>query len=79
MRQDKDRINKWLIARYADSILHLAGITGFSAWKHLLGEVVTPRRLLDSTPTRCRSNWSPAAWTGFAACSTTPIGQHSWR
>ena len=39
MRQDKDRSSKWLIARYADSILHLVGITGFTRWKHLPGEV----------------------------------------
>ncbi len=47
MRQDKDRSSKWLIARYADSILHLVGITGFARWTHLPGEVVAPRRLLD--------------------------------
>jgi predicted transposase YdaD len=47
MRQDKDRSGKWLITHHGDSILALAGITGFSHWKALQPETVAPRRLPD--------------------------------
>lgn len=47
MRQDKDRSSKWLLDRHGGSVVRLAGITGFSSWRHLASEVVAPRRLLD--------------------------------
>ncbi len=47
MHQDKDRCGKWLLGAHGDAILKLAGITGFTSWKHIPSEVVAPRRLLD--------------------------------
>jgi hypothetical protein len=47
MHHDKDRSGKWLLSQHGDSILRLAGLTGFSSWKHVPSEVVAPRRLLD--------------------------------
>ncbi len=47
MRQDKDRSGKWLLTQHGDSILRLAGITGFTAWKAVQPETVAPRRLPD--------------------------------
>jgi hypothetical protein len=47
MRHDKDRSSKWLLSRYGDTVLKLAGIRGFSQWRHIPTEVVAPRRLLD--------------------------------
>ena len=47
MTQDKDRSAKWLLTHYGDALLRLAGITGFSSWKHRPAEVVAPRRILD--------------------------------
>jgi len=47
MRQDKDRAGKWLLARHGDSLLRLAGITGFASWAAVTPETVAPRRLPD--------------------------------
>jgi hypothetical protein len=47
MRQDKDRSSKWLLGKHGGSVVRLAGITGFTSWRHLTAEVVAPRRLLD--------------------------------
>jgi hypothetical protein len=47
MRQDKDRSSKWLLSKHGGSVVRLAGITGFTSWRHLTSEVVAPRRLLD--------------------------------
>jgi hypothetical protein len=47
MRQDKDRSGKWLLGKHGGSVVRLAGITGFTSWRHLTAEVVAPRRLLD--------------------------------
>ncbi len=48
MRQDKDRISKWLIANHGDSILRMAGIAGFTKWSAAAAaETVAPRRLPD--------------------------------
>jgi hypothetical protein len=47
MRQDKDRSAKWLIANHGDSILKLAGLTGFTSWRAVETETVAPRRLPD--------------------------------
>ncbi|MCI0701181.1 MAG: hypothetical protein L0241_08865 [Planctomycetia bacterium] len=47
MRQDKDRSGKWLLTHHGDSVLRLAGITGFSSWRALQTETVAPRRLPD--------------------------------
>ncbi len=47
MRQDKDRSSKWLLGKHGGSVVKLAGITGFTSWRHLPAEVVAPRRLLD--------------------------------
>jgi hypothetical protein len=47
MRRDKDRSGKWLLGKHGGSVVRLAGITGFTSWRHLTSEVVAPRRLLD--------------------------------
>jgi hypothetical protein len=47
MRQDKDRSAKWLIANHGDSILKLAGLTGFTSWRTVASETIAPRRLPD--------------------------------
>jgi hypothetical protein len=47
MRDDKDRSSKWLIEHHGDSIVRLAGITGFRAWRPAQPEVVQPRQLPD--------------------------------
>jgi hypothetical protein len=47
MHQDKDRSAKWLLSHHGDSILRLAGMGGFTAWKHLPAELVAPRRTFD--------------------------------
>lgn len=47
MRQDKDRTAKWVPTHHGDSVLRLAGITGFSSWNALQTESVAPRRLPD--------------------------------
>jgi hypothetical protein len=47
MRQDKDRVTKWMLSHHGDSILRLAGITGFARWKAVQPETVAPRRLPD--------------------------------
>ena len=47
MEHDKDRSSKWLLQRYGDVVLRLAGITGFTSWRLLPGEIVAPRRTLD--------------------------------
>lgn len=45
--QGKDRAGKWLVSVKGDSILHLAGVTGFTSWKSVHSELVAPRRLPD--------------------------------
>jgi predicted transposase YdaD len=47
MRQDKDRVSKWLVAHHGGAILALTGVTGFRSWKPLQPETVAPRRLPD--------------------------------
>jgi hypothetical protein len=47
MHQDKDRSSKWLLSKHGDAILEMAGIRGFTSWKHLPSELVAPRRILD--------------------------------
>ncbi len=47
MHQDKDRSAKWLLSHHGDAVLKLAGLAGFTAWKHLPSEVVAPRRTFD--------------------------------
>jgi len=47
MRDDKDRSSKWLIHEHGDSILRLAGISGFRAWKAIAPELVAPRQFPD--------------------------------
>lgn len=47
LRQDKDKVGKWLLSAKGDSILHLAGVTGFTSWKSVQSELVAPRRLPD--------------------------------
>lgn len=47
MRDDKDRSGKWLIHEHGDSILRLAGVTGFHAWKAIAPELVAPRQFPD--------------------------------
>lgn len=42
-----DKSSKWLIQHHGDSILRLAGITGFRSWRALQAELVQPRRLPD--------------------------------
>ena len=42
-----DKSSKWLIQHHGDSILRLAGITGFESWRALQAELVQPRRLPD--------------------------------
>ena len=44
MRQDKDRVSKWVLSHHGDSVLRLAGITGFAGWKAVQSETVAPRR-----------------------------------
>lgn len=47
MHPGNDRTAKWLIDRHGDSVLRLAGITGFTRWHALPPEAVAPRRLPD--------------------------------
>ncbi len=47
MRQDKDRVAKWMLTHHGDAVLRLGGITGFTSWKPLQAETVAPRRLPD--------------------------------
>lgn len=47
MHQGNDRTAKWLIDHHGDSILRMAGITGFTRWQPLPAETVAPRRLPD--------------------------------
>lgn len=47
MRQDKDRCGKWLLSRHGDAVLKMAGVTGFTSWRHLSNELVAPRRIFD--------------------------------
>ncbi len=56
MRQDKHRAGKWLLARHGDSLLRLAGITGFASWAAVTPETVAPRRLPDGLLEVCFPN-----------------------
>jgi hypothetical protein len=47
MRDDKDRSSKWMIDHHGGSVLRLAGIEGFRAWRAVAAEVVQPKRLPD--------------------------------
>lgn len=47
MRQDKDRVAKWLLTHHGDALLRLGGISGFTRWKPIQAETVAPRRLPD--------------------------------
>lgn len=47
MHQANDRTAKWLVDRHGDSILFLAGITGFVRWQPVPAETIAPRRLPD--------------------------------
>jgi hypothetical protein len=42
-----DKSSKWLIQHYGDSILRLAGVRDFVAWRPLAAELVQSRRLPD--------------------------------
>ena len=42
MREAKDRSSKWLIEHHGDSLLRLAGIRGFRAWRPAPTELVHP-------------------------------------
>ena len=42
MREAKDRSSKWLLEHHGDSLLRLAGITGFRAWRPAPTELVHP-------------------------------------
>lgn len=42
MREAKDRSGKWLLEHHGDSLLRLAGITGFRAWRPAPTELVHP-------------------------------------
>lgn len=42
MREAKDRGSKWLLEHHGDSVLRLAGITGFSSWRPAPTELVHP-------------------------------------
>jgi hypothetical protein len=42
-----DKSSKWLIQHYGDSILRLAGVRDFVAWRPLAAEPVQSRRLPD--------------------------------
>jgi hypothetical protein len=47
MRDDKDRSGKWMIAHHGDGVLHMAGVTGFRAWRPAQAEIVQPKQLPD--------------------------------
>jgi predicted transposase YdaD len=47
MRDDKDRSSKWLIEHHGNSIVWLAGVRGFRAWRPVQPELVQPRQLPD--------------------------------
>lgn len=47
MHQDKDRGSKWLLERFGDTVLKLAGIRGFTSWRLSPTELVAPRRQFD--------------------------------
>ncbi len=42
MREAKDRGSKWLLEHHGDSVLRLAGITGFQSWRPAPTELVHP-------------------------------------
>jgi hypothetical protein len=48
MREAKDRGSKWLLEHYGDSVLRLAGITGFNRWRPAPTELVHPLESPDS-------------------------------
>ena len=45
--QEYDKSSKWLIEHHGDSILRLAGVRGFTAWKPLPTDLVQSRRFPD--------------------------------
>ena len=47
MHHQYDKSSKWLIQHYGDSILRLAGVRDFVAWRPLAAELVQSRRLPD--------------------------------
>lgn len=47
MRDDKDRSSKWMIEHHGDSILRLAGVSGFREWRSAQADLVQPRQLPD--------------------------------
>jgi hypothetical protein len=47
MRDRKDRSAKWMLTHFSDSLLHLAGITGFSHVRTTQPELVTPKQVPD--------------------------------
>lgn len=47
MRDDKDRSSKWMIDHHGGSVLRLAGVEGFRAWRAAAAELVQPKRLPD--------------------------------
>ena len=48
MREAKDRGSKWLLEHHGDSVLRLAGITGFERWRPAPTELVHPLESPDS-------------------------------
>ncbi len=48
MREAKDRGSKWLLEHHGDSVLRLAGITGFNRWRPVPTELVHPLESPDS-------------------------------
>jgi hypothetical protein len=47
MRERKDRSGKWVLTSRPDSLLRLAGLTGFTSWRAVPPEVVAPKRIPD--------------------------------
>jgi hypothetical protein len=47
MRDSRDRGSKWLIEHHGGSILRLARVAGFTAWRTIQAEVVAPKSLPD--------------------------------
>jgi len=46
-REAKDRSGSWLIETHGDSMLRIAGITGFRSWRAVRAEVVLPKQTPD--------------------------------
>jgi hypothetical protein len=47
MREEKDRSGKWMVTHHGDSLLRLAGMKTFRAWRPASAEVVTPLQAPD--------------------------------